>query len=108
MRKLHEALKRLEWRVLERFNRWFTSEGGVYQTFLITLTIVGIEQAFPSLDQHGFWLLYYLTVYSAVTQPALAYAGRQNAVEVEGRESAFEERLERVERMLEELCSRSS
>lgn len=75
MRSVHNKLKEWEYRALLRFNRWFTSEGGVYQTFLITVVIVICERVFPHLDTHGFWLLYWLTVYSAVTQPALAFAG---------------------------------
>lgn len=61
---------------LDLFNSWFTSDAGVWHTAVITLGIVGVEIGFPNLDPHGFWLLYWLTVYSALTQPALARAGR--------------------------------
>lgn len=63
-------------RFLQSFDEWFSSERGVYQTLLITLLICVAELLFPHLDPHGFWLLYWLTVYSAVTQPALANTGR--------------------------------
>jgi hypothetical protein len=63
-------------RRLRRFNDWFSDAGGVWQTFLICLVIVCLEATHVIPDDHGFWLLYWLTVYSAVTQPALAYAGR--------------------------------
>lgn len=68
-------------KLLEAFNRWFTSTAGVIQTFLITIAIVAVEEFWPHLDPHGFWLLYWLTVYSAVTQPALANVGAQNAAD---------------------------
>jgi hypothetical protein len=29
------------------------------------------------MDPHGFWVLYWLTVYSAVTQPVLAFCSRR-------------------------------
>lgn len=63
-------------RILDAFNSWFVSDQGVWHTFLVTITIVVCEEMFSNLDPHGFWLLYWLTVYSAVTQPALARAGR--------------------------------
>lgn len=66
-------------KILDAFNRWFTSTAGVIQTFLVTVAIVAVEEVFPQLDQHGFWLLYWLTVYSAVTQPALANVGAKAA-----------------------------
>ncbi|MDY0113710.1 MAG: hypothetical protein RBS21_05475 [Corynebacterium sp.] len=65
-------------RVLDAFSSWFASAAGVYQTTVATFAIVLIEVVRPDLDQHGFWLLYWLTVYSAVTQPALAYVGRKS------------------------------
>lgn len=76
LRRLHAPVLRAEARTLERFTRWFDSQGGVYQTFFITVGLVVFEALFPNVDQHGFWLLYWLTVYSAITQPALAHAGK--------------------------------
>lgn len=63
-------------RLLDRFGDWFASDAGTVQTLLACLGIVAVELAFPRIDPHGFWLLYGLTVYSAVTQPALARSGR--------------------------------
>lgn len=66
---------------IERFAAWFQSAAGVWQTTAITLGVVALEFLDPRLDPHGFWLLYWLTVYSAVTQPALAYVGAVAAQE---------------------------
>lgn len=63
-------------RILERFNYWFSSQGGIWETFVITIIVVLTEAFFPNLDPHGFYLLFYLTIYSAVTQPILAYSGK--------------------------------
>lgn len=67
-------MKRSE-RILDGFSRWFASAAGVWQTAIITGLIVAAERVFPHIDPNGFWLLYLLTVYSGITQPALAYVG---------------------------------
>lgn len=64
-------------RILEAFNRWFTSAAGVWHTFILVGIVVILEQTKVLNDHNGFWLLYWLTVYSAITQPALAYVARQ-------------------------------
>lgn len=71
-------------RGFERFNAWFTSRGGVYQTVAAVLVLVGLESTGVLPDTHGFYLLYWLTVYSAITQPALAAAARFNEEKLEG------------------------
>ncbi len=68
-------------RSLILFSEWFQSAAGVWQTALVVGFIVIIEGVFPHLDPNGFWLLYWLTVYSAVTQPALAYINGISATE---------------------------
>jgi hypothetical protein len=73
------------------FNRWFTSRAGVFQTFVSCGVIVLLEALHVLPDEHGFWLLYYLTVYSAITQPALAASAAAN-----------EEKLEELLRKLEQ------
>lgn len=70
-------------RALKRFATWFASAGGVWQTAWITIGLVAVETFNRHLDPHGFWLLYALTVYSAVTQPALAYTGNESAAKIE-------------------------
>lgn len=65
-------------RLLEKFAKWFASPGGVWQTGLVTAAIIAAENIWPHMDPHGFWLLYWLTAYSAVTQPVLAYVNRQD------------------------------
>jgi hypothetical protein len=62
--------------MLNRFARWFASAAGVWQTVFICLAWVGAEKVFPSSDPNGLILLYVLTIYSAVTQPILAYSNR--------------------------------
>jgi len=70
-------------RALEWFADWFASRGGVLQTTVVLLVIVTIEAIFGGLDPHGFWLLYWCTVYSAVTQPVLAYCSRRAAAKAD-------------------------
>lgn len=65
-------------RLLGAFNGWFASAAGVLQTLLLVVGVVVWESVSPHADPHGFWLLYWLTVYSAVTQPALAYIARRS------------------------------
>lgn len=84
--------------MLERFNRWFTSAAGVWQTCAVTLVIVVLERVFPHADPHGFWLLYILTVYSGVTQSALAYAGAQSA-------DKLDRALAKIERLEEQILA---
>ena len=60
--------------LLARFDKWFVSGGAVWQTLGVCVLIVIVEIAWPTLDPHWFWLLVLLTVYSAITQPALAQA----------------------------------
>lgn len=59
--------------MLHAFARWFRSPAGIFQTLALVTLIVIAEARYPQADPHGFWLLYWLTVYSAVTQPILAY-----------------------------------
>lgn len=72
------------------FDRWFSSQAGVYQTLAFTLVVILIEYTFPHLDPQGIGLLYWLTVYSAVTQPALAHTGRAAADRLEAIETALD------------------
>lgn len=96
LRRLHDAADR----GLLSFTLWFCSRGGVWQTALLVVTIAIAELVDPSLDPHGFWLLWALTVYSAITQPALAFAGALSAAKLEeavGRIAALEEAVEALE-----------
>jgi hypothetical protein len=79
MKSEHAKDRSLSDRLLGAFNRWFCSAAGTWHTFIVTGGLVVIEQMFPHLDPHGFWMLYILTVYSGVTQPALAYSGKQSS-----------------------------
>ncbi|UXA06599.1 hypothetical protein KXD96_28100 (plasmid) [Mycobacterium sp. SMC-2] len=80
MRRLLNRINKWLTRLLELFNRWFCSAPGVWHTLLAASLMVLIELVVdPGLDPHGFWLLYVLTIYSAVTQPALAYVAAKSA-----------------------------
>ena len=68
--------------LLARFDKWFTSGAGVWQTLAVCMAIVFVEIVWPSLDPHYFYLLAILTVYSAITQPALAQAGAVTSEEI--------------------------
>ena len=70
---------KLHIRTLERFNLWFTSAIGVWQTIALIIVVVVIEAFFPQLDEHGFWLMWGLTLYSGATQPILAYVAARSA-----------------------------
>ena len=96
-------------KLLARFTTWFGSGGGVIQTFLATVVVVCVEFLFPQLDKHGIWLLYWLTIYSAVTQPALAHAGAESnkllheVLRNQGEMLANQSKiLDRIEHMLHE------
>jgi phage-related minor tail protein len=69
---------KLHHRILARFTEWFGSGGGVWQTTIFTLAIVAFELIDTKADPHGLILMGALTVYSAITQPALAFSGAQS------------------------------
>ena len=69
--------------LLDRFAAWFASGPGVWQTGAVTLAVVVVELCDRSLDPHAFMLMAVLTVYSAITQPALAYSGSVQAKHME-------------------------
>jgi hypothetical protein len=91
-------------RLLDRFTTWFCSKGGVWQTTFFTIAIVIAELSDRRLDPHAFTLLAVLTVYSAITQPALAYSGDRSAKQLAKLEAQQLEQL----RHLEELLARPS
>lgn len=60
-------------RALEAFAVWFASKGGVYQTTIVVLGWSVLAWVHRSLDPNLFRTMAVLTIYSAVTQPVLAY-----------------------------------
>jgi hypothetical protein len=62
-------------KLIEAFGRWFASAASVWQTALLVALVVVFEAADPRADPNDFRFLYWATVYSAVTQPVLAYVG---------------------------------
>lgn len=87
---------------MDAFADWFASAGGVYQTFVVVAFVVIAEHVWPHIDWQGFLLLYWLTVYSAVTQPVLAFSANKSAT------SAFrnEVRIIRLERRMDHKLDR--
>lgn len=94
-------MRRLLKAALVKFDLWFSSEWGVYQTVLGTLILVVLEQMLH-LDPHGFWLLYWLTVYSAVTQPALAHTGREQMEKLQFLEQTQLHQIEQLRALIEQ------
>jgi len=89
---------------LNRFAVWFASAGGVWQTLLVVLTVVVFEFFYPRLDPNGFLLMFWLTIYSGVTQPALAYVSNRSAMGVDMVLQHLEGMVESEQKMtLEEL-----
>lgn len=66
-------------RALDRFADWFASRGGVWETTIVVLVWTVIACIWRPLDPNLFRTMAILTVYSAVTQPILAYCNRRVA-----------------------------
>jgi hypothetical protein len=81
---------------LRRFGKWFASPFGIYETIIVCLSAVALELVKPTVDPHMFWLLVILTVYSAVTQPILAFIAYES-----GRHQ--EKILTHIEKIVEHL-----
>lgn len=96
-------LKRFSDRTLYAFDKWFTSSNGVWQTLGVCLLIVAVELGFPSIDPHFFWLLMILTVYSAITQPALAQAGAATSESLRLMEEKQNEELAELAEILDDV-----
>ena len=82
--------------LLDSVNEWFCSDAGTVETFFFCVIVVIAEIVWPTIDPHGFWLLYALTVYSAITQPALARAGRISAEKTRDHDAKLEAIIRKV------------
>jgi hypothetical protein len=91
---------------LDKFNGWFVSDGGVWQTLLACLAVVVLEEIFPHVDPDHFIVLYVLTVYSGVTQPALARAGRVSGDRQEQMLAQIEALQEQVGALVTQLTAK--
>jgi hypothetical protein len=79
--------------MLSRFGRWFASSGGVWQTAVLVM-LWWLAEFFGLIrDPQHFQLCVWLTIYSAVTQPVLAWVNKQDS----GRSDATLARLEAKE-----------
>lgn len=85
-------------RALNAFTRWFSGPSCFWQTTVLLLFIASAELTDPRIDPHGFWLLWALTLFSAWTQPALAFSNEVAAKQME-------EVLERLERMEQQMLT---
>ena len=92
-------------RGISGFALWFSSAACVWQTALVVLAWVVVEIFFPQIDPHGFVLLYVLSVYSALTQPALAYAANLSALASRRAEEAQHRSLQNQEAMMRALLA---
>jgi hypothetical protein len=80
--------------LLNKFDHWFGSAAGVLHTLVAVLAVVVGEVTGWIHDDHGFWLLFWLTVYSGITQPILAYSNRR-AIEAQASREDLVVELER-------------
>lgn len=81
--------------VIKAFGHWFASSAGVWQTVAVLAAWIALEKLRVVSDPSGYQILYWLTVYSAVTQPVLAWIaadGSRKADEVLRRLEAAEQR----------------
>lgn len=82
--------------LLRRFGRWFASPLGIYETVTVLVAWIALEKLHVVHDASGYQILYWLTVYSAVTQPVLAYIAYES-----GRDQA--KILKHIEKIVEHL-----
>jgi hypothetical protein len=71
-------LVRLGRKTLDGFNKWFTSAAGILHTIMLIAFVVLAEHFHLIKDRNGFALLYWLTIYSAITQPMLAFVAKNS------------------------------
>ena len=93
-------VRKLQDRALAWFDEWFSSPACVWQTLVVCLIVCIVEVAWPNLDPHFFFLLMVLTVYSAITQPALA---QSNAAQAERLETIINRQADIIDMMHQEL-----
>jgi hypothetical protein len=79
-------------RILAWFGKWFASPLGILQTFIILAGWILLEKLHFIHDADGYQILYWLTVYSAVTQPVLAFIANK-AGEDQGKILAHVEKI---------------
>lgn len=104
--KILQKLHNISNRWLGMFTKWFESAAGVWQTLVAVLIVVNLEFIFPSVDPHAFILMAVLTVYSGITQPALAYGNAQAAKQLEETLAKLEILEERMVSMEEAILSK--
>lgn len=88
-------------RFLTAFTKWFSGPACFWQTSLIVGGIAIVELIYPSIDPHGFWLLWALTLFSAWTQPALAYGNATSAQQLDKTLEHLEIMMAKVEVLTE-------
>lgn len=81
-------------RAVDAFDDWFSSDWGAIQVFYLTIVLMAMEVARPSIDKHWFWLLVGMTVFSCVTQNILARGNRKAMERIEALEQRILSHLE--------------
>lgn len=93
-------IRRQQDKALLWFDNWFASPDCVWQTLFVCLIICVVEVIWPNLDPHYFYLLAVLTVYSAITQPALAQSNAATSLQLQ---TLIERQAQIIEMMQAEL-----
>lgn len=88
-------------RMLAWFGEWFGSKLGIIETGLFALGWIALSRI-GVVDKSGWWLLYSLTVYSAITQPVLAFIAFLSSRKLDD----VMEALMRIERHNEQMLER--
>ena len=82
--------------LLRAFGKWFASPLGIYETVVVLMAWIALEKFRIVHDASGYQILYWLTVYSAVTQPILAFIAYEAG-------NKTDRALEHIERIVEHL-----
>lgn len=93
-------------RALEWFADWFASRGGVYQTTVAVLAWTVAACVWRGLDPNLFRTMAILTVYSAVTQPVLAYCSKRAAAKADLDVAAVKAEEDQILATVTHSCSR--
>lgn len=93
-------------RWLGKFADWFASVAGIIQTSVFVAVVLVVEWFRPSLDPHGFWLLFWLTVYSGITQPVLAFCARRASDKADRDVSTIKLEEDHIEAIVQAIAER--
>lgn len=83
--------------MLNRFGKWFSSSAGVWQTTGVVVMWWVAEFTGYLHDPQHFQLCVWLTIYSAITQPVLAWVNRRDAARLDEIVARVETIVTRIE-----------